>query len=203
MLLNRVEKAMMNNPVRAAIQRHYEARVLADLGGTVNGKHCLEVGCGRGRGVEIIFDVFGAAKVDAFDLDAHMVELARRRVLGRGSSVRLWTGSVTEIPVDDASYDAVFDFGIIHHVPNWRDALAELHRVLKPGGRFYCEEVLARFILHPLWRRLLDHPMEDRFDQEGFGNALADAGFTVQRSQALFGSFAWFIADKADAPGTS
>ena len=45
--------------------------------------------------------------------------------------------------------------------------------------------------------------MEDRFDQDGFGKALADAGFTVQRSQTLFGSFAWFIADKADASGAS
>ena len=41
----------------------------------------------------------------------------------------------------------MFDFGIIHHVPQWRRALAEVARVLKPGGRFYAEEVLrgARF----------------------------------------------------------
>ena len=34
-----------------------------------------------------------------------------------------------------ATYDAVVDFGIIHHIPHWRAALAEIFRVLKPGGR--------------------------------------------------------------------
>ncbi len=198
-LLNRVEKAMMNNPVRAALQRHLEARLLANLGGTARGKRCLEVGCGRGRGIDIIFDDFGAAEVDAFDLDADMIELARAHLARRGRKARLWVGSVTEIDAPNASYDAVFDFGIIHHVPAWRDALTEIHRVLKPGGRFYCEEVLDRFILHPLWRRVLEHPLEDRFDQQGFESALRDAGFLLRRGVGLFQHFAWFIADKPAA----
>jgi ubiquinone/menaquinone biosynthesis C-methylase UbiE len=196
MLLNRFETVMMNNPVRAALQRHVEARMLTHMGGNVRGKRCLEVGCGRGRGAEIIFDVFGAAEVDAFDLDPKMVALARARLASRGRSVRLWQGSVTRIEADDSSYDAVFDFGIIHHVPDWRAALSEIHRVLKPGGRFYCEEVLDRFILHPVWRRVLDHPMHDRFDRKRFGAALQQAGFTLQASRELWRYFAWFVADK-------
>lgn len=70
MLLNRVEKALMNNPVRAAVQRLYEGERLMRLGGPAKGKVCLEIGCGRGVGAEIILDRFGAARVDAFDLDA-------------------------------------------------------------------------------------------------------------------------------------
>lgn len=62
----------------------------------------------------------------------------------------------------DASYDAVFDFGIIHHVTNWRDAVAEVTRVL-PGGRVYYLEVTAAALARPSYRRLLDHPTEDRF----------------------------------------
>jgi ubiquinone/menaquinone biosynthesis C-methylase UbiE len=196
MLLNRIEKAMMNNPVRAAVQRHVEARVLLAMGGPMRGGTALEVGCGRGLGVGVILDQFGADRVDAFDLDPHMVDLARRRLARRGDRVRLWAGDVSRIAAEDNSYDAVFDFGIIHHVPMWRDALLEVRRVLKPGGRFYAEEVLAHFILNPVWRRLLDHPLEDRFDRDAFQSALGAAGFEVIAKRSLLGDFAWFIADK-------
>jgi hypothetical protein len=57
MLLNAVEKALMNNPARGAIPRHFEARRLLDLGGPMAGGKALEVGCGRGVGVEIILTV--------------------------------------------------------------------------------------------------------------------------------------------------
>jgi len=197
MLLNRVEKLMMNNPVRSAIQRRFEARRLLAMGGKMNGGRALEIGCGRGIGTEIVLDVFGADRVDAFDLDPHMVELARERLRDRGAQVRLWAGDASVIDAPDETYDAVFDFGIVHHIPDWRAALAEVRRVLEPGGRFYAEEVLARFIHNPVWRRLLDHPMDDRFDHDGFRGALADAGFQVVDSNALWGQFAWFVADRS------
>ena len=41
-----------------------------------------------------------------------------------------------------ASYDAVVDMGAIHLEPRWRDVLTEVHRVLRPGGRFYFEEIV-------------------------------------------------------------
>ena len=136
MLLNRVEKAMMNNPVRAAFQRRLEGRMLFEMGGPMRGGLALEVGCGRGVGTQIILDRFKAERVHAFDLDPDMVDLARRRLRKHGDAVRLWAGTVTQIDAPDDTYDAVFDFGIIHHVPDWRSALTEIHRVLKPGGRF-------------------------------------------------------------------
>lgn len=194
MLLNAVEKAMMNNPVRAAMQRHFEARRLLQMGGPVQGGTVLEVGCGRGVGTELIFDCFGAARVDAFDLDPHMVALARKRLAGRPA--RIFVGDAEKIDAPDSAYDAVFDFGIIHHVPRWRDALGEVHRVLKPGGRFYAEEVLARFIHHPLWRRVLDHPVEDRFDARGFARGLENVGLRVVSTRELIGQFAWFVAER-------
>jgi ubiquinone/menaquinone biosynthesis C-methylase UbiE len=197
MLLNRVEKAMMNNRVRELIQRGYEAGKLLAMGGRVDGARCLEIGCGRGVGVEIVLDRFGASHVDAFDLDEQMVALARARLAPRGDRVRLWVGDATRIESADASYDAVFDFGIVHHVPAWRDALREVHRVLRPGGRFFAEEVFAHFIDHPLWRRLLVHPHDDRFDRRGFERALADVGFRLVQSGELFGDFGFFVADRA------
>jgi len=196
MLLNRFEKVMMNNPARALIQRHFEARRLRSMGGSMPGGRALEVGCGCGVGSGLILDMFGAERVDAFDFDHHMAGLARTRHAKRANEVRLWQGDAAAIAVPDAAYDAVFDFGIIHHVPCWRAALREVHRVLKPGGRFYVEEVLKGFILHPLWRRVLDHPLEDRFDHDQFRTGLEECGFRVLASNHIRAIAGWFIADK-------
>lgn len=196
MRLNAIEKLMMNNPVRAMVQRRFEASRLLSLGGRMEGGHALEIGCGRGVGVEIILERFGADRVDAFDVDPHMVELAGERLARFGDRVRVFVGDAARIEAPDDAYDAVFDFGIVHHVPEWRDAVREIHRVLRPGGRLYAEEVLARFIHHPVWKTLLEHPMEDRFDAYGFAEQLEAQGFVVRGQRELFRQFAWFVADK-------
>src|SRR5688500_19029410 len=107
MLLNRVEKLMMNNPVRASLQRQFEAKRLLAMGGDVRGGRALEIGCGRGVGTEIILEVFGASHVDAFDLDPDMVGRARARLASYGDRVRLWTGDAEHIEASDGAYDAV------------------------------------------------------------------------------------------------
>jgi hypothetical protein len=56
---------------------------------------------------------------------------------------------------------------------------------------------LARFILNPVVRRLLRHPLEDRFDAARFCGALEVEGFRVVDQRSLGPWFAWFVADKA------
>ena len=197
MLLNRFEYHLMNNPVRAAVQRHVEARRLLRMGGLLRGGRALEIGCGRGVGAGIVLDQFGAGMVDAFDLDHRMVQLARRRLARRGHRVRVWTGDASAIPAPDETYDAVFDFGVVHHILRWQDTLAEVWRVLKPGGRLYAEEVLGDFLDHPVTRRLFRHPSHDRFDRQGFLTGLEQAGFTPVASRETWHAMAWFVADKA------
>ena len=159
MKLNSVEKALMNNPVRAAVQRGYEARLMERLGGRLDGMRVLEIGCGRGVGTEIIFRRFGAREVHAFDLDPDMVEKARRRLRAYPPArLRLFVGDAAAIEAEDASYDAVVDFGIIHHVPGWRRAVAEVSRVLRPGGLFLFEEVTRQALSRWFYRTFLKHP---------------------------------------------
>lgn len=191
MILNAVEKALMNNPVRAALQRRYEAPLLEHLGGRVEGGRVLEIGCGRGIGTEIILSRFGAGRVDAFDLDPDMVERARRRLARFGERVRLSQGDATVIAAEDSTYDAVFDFGIIHHVPDWRKAVREVSRVLRPGGRFFFEEVTSHALARWSYRTFLDHPRRDRFSTGQFvaeleRHEIAVDGRVVER---FFGDF--------------
>jgi len=195
--LNFLEKSFVNSPVRALVQRHHTARRFVRLGGPVApGGVALETGCGRGLGAEIILDRFGARQVHGFDLDPHMVRLARRRMAPRGERARFWLGTATAIPIPDGVYDQVFDFGIIHHVIRWREAVREVFRVLKPGGRFCVEEYLRDFICHPVWRALLDHPREDRFTGADFIDALESTGFRLIRSEERFRTVGYFVAEK-------
>lgn len=156
----------MNNPARAAHQHTLEARWFRRLsGGGLHGQHVMEVGCGRGVGVEVLLDRLGAARVTAFDLDPAQVERARRRLHSRpAGAVSVGTGDATLIEVRDDSVDAVVAFGTLHHVPAWRDAVAEIARVLRPDGRLLFEEVPRSVLDTWAMRTFTEHPRQDRFE---------------------------------------
>ena len=159
MKLNTVEKALMNNPVRSTLQRRYQAALLQRLGGNLEARRVLEIGCGRGVGTEIIFERFGAGEVHAFDVDPDMTDQARIRLARyTPNRLKLYVGDAAAIDEPDTSFDAVFDFAIIHHIPNWKDAVAEVARLLKPGGKFYFEEVTSHALDRWFYRTFLEHP---------------------------------------------
>ena len=181
----------MNNPVRALIQRHYEAGLMQQIGGRVSGERVLEIGCGRGVGTEIIFKRFGAREVHAFDIDPEMIALARSRLSGFPyDRLSLFVGDAAAIEAEDGTFDAVFDFGIIHHVPDWKKAVSEVVRVLRPGGRFFFEEVTQQALARWFYRRFLVHPKVDRFSAQEFVDELQDQGIMVGDNAKT-----WFFGD--------
>ena len=175
MKLNAVERALMNNRLRAVHQHHREAGWFRRLaGGSLSGQRVLEIGCGRGVGAEVILDRLGAAEVAAFDLDESMVDLASTRLHGR--PVSLSVGDVCDIAEPAATVDTVVDFGIIHHVPDWQQALVEVARVLRPGGLLLFEEVPRRMLDTWAFRTFTVHPRENRFEADEFAGELARNG---------------------------
>jgi ubiquinone/menaquinone biosynthesis C-methylase UbiE len=121
--------------------------------------------------------------VDAVDLDPKMILRAQRRLARYGPSVRLAQGSATDLAHAFSAFgggtDTGYDFAIIHHIPDWQGAVAEVARVLKPGGRFFFDEVTAAALARPSYRLLFDHPTENRFTAGQFLAALSLHGLHV------------------------
>jgi ubiquinone/menaquinone biosynthesis C-methylase UbiE len=177
MKLNFAEQVLVNNRIRGAVQRFYEGPLLHRLGGTVRGGTALEIGCGRGVGVEVILRQFDAAHVCGIDLDPLQIERARRRLQGKFSGrVTLMQGDAEGLPFADATFDAVFDFGALHHVRNWQRGIAEIRRVLKLGGTFFFEEVTRAALERWIYRRFLEHPTENRFSEGEFMTEVRSCG---------------------------
>lgn len=196
MQLNILERLFILSPIRAFLQDRLEVRQLIKLGGITPGAKVLEVGCGPGFGIDLLYRRFKVCCVDAFDLDERMISLVRRQQKRSNFSPSLWVGNVRNIPIESSHYDAIFNFGAIHHVVDWRASLREIHRVLKPGGKFYCEEIMRWYITHPIIGRLMDHPQEDRFDEVQFIEALRKTGFRINASRQLANLYLWVVATK-------
>lgn len=187
--MNRVETLAVNSAARRLLQRHLEARRLIAIGGRTPGLSVLEIGCGSGYGTKLIVDQFGASKVTAIDLNPAMVDQARRKLRRYRNTVDITAGSADDLPFPDAEFDAVFDFAIIHHVEHWRRALAEVARVLRPGGRFYFDEVTSAALARPTYKFLFEHPEHDRFSAGQLIAAMHDHHLRVdERWETAIGS---------------
>ena len=97
------------------------------------GKRVLDIGCGNGY----VLSRYAAsgARVCGVDLTNAAVRLCRRRFALAGLAGQFVVGNAEELPLPDHSFDCVCSMGVLHHTPNTAAAVAELYRVLRPGGR--------------------------------------------------------------------
>jgi len=113
----------------------------------------LEVGGGMGTDLAQ-FARHGAIVTDV-DLSEGHLQLAQENFRLRGLTGRFVHHDAESLPFDDGSFDLVYSNGVIHHTPNTARAVAEILRVLKPGGRViamvYAENSLQ------YWRNLVWH----------------------------------------------
>lgn len=110
--------------------------------GLTGTQRVLDVGCGAGHASAAVAPF--AAEVVALDLSVEMLAqvatLARERDLANVTTLQ---GDVEHIPCNDAEFDCVISRYSAHHWPNPADALREIRRVLKPGGRFVLSDIVA------------------------------------------------------------
>jgi len=186
MRLSKPEFYLMNNPVRRYIQKHVELELmkkhLAKQGIDLMGKTILDAGCGSGYSTGLILKEFSPSKLVAFDFMPEQIELAKKRKL----PVDFFVGDVTQMELESGAFDAVFIFGILHHVPGWKKGLKEVARVLKPDGVFLVEEVSTGKAFFDIANFFgFKHPEEARFSWPEFEDGIKSAGLNILEKKQI------------------
>ncbi len=120
----------------------------------------LDLGCGTGA-VTLHLAARGIA-VQAIDHSPEMIEIARQKAERAGLSelISFRVGDIRELPFQNEAFDGVTCQRVLHHIPDPSRVLAEVNRVLKPGGFFYLSDTVpdatpAARVLRALWGRTL------------------------------------------------
>ncbi|MBQ8834264.1 MAG: class I SAM-dependent methyltransferase [Oscillospiraceae bacterium] len=116
------------------------------------GDHILELGCGTGSMWKNNLHLLSCgARLTLTDFSEGMLEAARTTLAG-AESITFRQADIQAIPFPDASFDVVIANMMLYHVPNLHKGLAEVRRVLKPGGKFYC----ATYGIHGIMEYITD-----------------------------------------------
>ncbi|MEM6990922.1 MAG: class I SAM-dependent methyltransferase [Myxococcota bacterium] len=178
-VLAKVYDPIMQGSERACLGA-WRASLLADVGGRV-----LEIGAGTGRSLPHYSEAI--TQLVLLEPDPHMRRRLVRRVPARLAGVaEVVPGDAAQLAFDDGSFDAVVSSLVLCSVSDLPGTLAELHRVLAPGGRLVFVEHVAddarpgrlrwQRRLEPVWKRLVGGCHLTRRTHD----AIADAGFVVE-----------------------
>jgi ubiquinone/menaquinone biosynthesis C-methylase UbiE len=168
------------------------------------GGRFLEIGCGNGYGAGLVCRHFCPEQMDGLDIDPAMIALAVHRNADLVSNRAIFfVADAQHLPYGSGSFDAVFNFGIVHHLERWDMGIKEISRVLKKGGGFYFEEIYPPLYANPIFRYLLAHPRQNRFYSREFHASLKEAGLILLPGyrESIFGILG--VAEKNPKPVSS
>ncbi len=107
------------------------------------GSRVLDVGCGQGRSLDFLARATFPGEVYAIDIEE--IQVAAAEKLDRESNLKntfVTVGNALELPFEDEFFDLVHFNVTLAHIPDTLKALAEVKRVLKPGGLIACREMI-------------------------------------------------------------
>jgi SAM-dependent methyltransferase len=135
------------------LNAYYERPAMLELAGDVTGRRILDAGCGSGPLFSELRD--RGAIVTGVDASAGMLEQARQR-LGADADLRV-VDLAGPLPFPNEAFDDVIASLVLHYLEDWGPTLAELRRVLRPGGR------LLISVHHPFGITLMQHMAGEKF----------------------------------------
>lgn len=149
--------------------------------GLVAGMRALDAGCGAGAVTEVMGRLVGTGSVLGLDRSGERVEEARRTRARENVEYRV--GDVTATGLADASFDYVWSQYVFEYLPRPQAGLAELIRVVKPGGRIVVADVDGA--------GLANHPFPSELEAQfrKVQDTLAKAGLDLFVGRKLFHLF--------------
>ena len=139
-----------NEEGRNSRQASLEVPIMVTTLGLPRGGRVLEVGCGRGVALAVLGRLLRPSRLVGLDPDDGFLAEARLRLTRAGAAAELVPGDVRRLPFPDAAFDLVVDFGTCYHIAAAGRALAEIARILAPGGLFLHETPLSHLLAHPM-----------------------------------------------------
>ena len=108
------------------------------------GQSVLDFGCGPGTLSVGLAEAVHPGELHGIDMEASQIEMARAAATAGGhDNMKLRTGDVTSLPFEDDCFDVAHGHAVLMHVPDTHAALSEVRRVLRPGGRLGCRELIG------------------------------------------------------------
>ena len=173
-----------------------------ELGGIKDGDMVLDVCCGTGATTAPIARMVGTGKVTGVDLSPDMMDRAKTKV--SGLNAEFVRASIASLPFADNSFDKAFISYALHEMPDdiRQAGLKEIHRVLKPGGRFLALDY-HRSSAFP-WRqgitafvRFIEEPQAYFFFRLDWKAQIEQPGFkTITTRLPVGGMFQIVVAEK-------
>ena len=161
----------------------FRGRVL-ELARLRGDERLLDAGCGTGLTALRIAARYPGCSVHGIDLSPKMIEVARTDAEKQGLAVDFRVGSITDLPYPGAFFDLVITNIMYHHldITEKRQAVAEIARVLRPGGRYVSAEFGPR-ACNALQRRLA------KGEYTLYPSHLTEAGLIITHDE--LSAFAW------------
>lgn len=160
------------------------------------GAHILDIGCGQGMALPLLDAAFAPRRITGIDIDADLIKIGRQKIMAEiTAELILEQGSATKIALADGSVDMVLCHQVLHHMVQQRDALAEMYRVLRPGGLLFLAESCRCFIESSVVRALFRHPCEAQRSAADYLQLVRDVGFQLGRKTVLTESPWWSRPD--------
>jgi ubiquinone/menaquinone biosynthesis C-methylase UbiE len=176
-----------------AVWRSSSSAIARELCAQRLGRDVLEIGAGSGSVAQQLLSDAPELAWTAIDIDPHMTQAAATRLRGfAGASVR--TADATAMPFPDDSFDSVVGCLMLHHIIDWERAVAEVARVLRPGGIFVGYD-LTRTPLASLFHRLDGSPHR-LLAPVDFQTECVRNGLTISLQSRLLGHVMQFVAHK-------
>jgi ubiquinone/menaquinone biosynthesis C-methylase UbiE len=145
--------AESDEPKRYSIQLYHRTATQVDL----NGKRVLEVGCGHGGGASYLMRTLHPASYTGLDLNPAGIAFCRKRHNLPG--LEFVQGDAENLPFPDQSFDAVINIESSHCYPRFPRFLAEVARVLCPGGHFLYADLRSQVHVAEWEAALADAPI--------------------------------------------